>query len=296
MGDFMDGILLVNKEEGFTSRDMVNKVGNILGTKKIGHTGTLDPMATGVLVMCVGKCTKLVDIITSDYKEYVAGVRIGLLTDTLDITGNVIKTGKFDFSRDEIVDVINSMIGYYDQEVPIYSAVKINGRKLYEYARNNIEVILPKRRVHVKDISLVSDISYNSNYIEFSIRCVVSKGTYIRSLIRDISFKLGSVGIMSSLIRTKQGEFNITDCYSLKDIESGNYKFYPLIDYFSDIRKEMVSEELKKDILNGKIIDNIYNCDKILFVDSLGGILAIYSLYDKDSSKLKPYKMFGGIK
>ena len=156
----MDGIIVVNKEKGFTSRDMVNKVGKILGTKKIGHTGTLDPMATGVLVMCIGKCTSLVDMITSDYKEYVAGVRLGVLTDTLDTTGNVIDSNEVHYSRDEIVSALSSMTCEYYQEVPKYSAVKINGKKLYEYAREGIEIELPRRLVNIKSIELVSDIRY----------------------------------------------------------------------------------------------------------------------------------------
>ena len=220
----MDGIIVVNKEKDFTSRDMVNKVGKILGVKKIGHTGTLDPMATGVLVMCVGKCTSLVDVITSDYKEYVAGVRLGILTDTLDTTGNIIDSCVVNVSVDDIVSAVNSMIGEYYQEVPKYSAVKINGRKLYEYARDGIDIELPKRLVNIKEIKLISDVKYNDGFIDFSIRCLVSKGTYIRSLIRDIASKLGTIGVMSSLIRTRQGNFSIDDAYSIDDIMNGNYK------------------------------------------------------------------------
>lgn len=291
----MNGIIVVNKEEGFTSRDMVNKVGKILGTKKIGHTGTLDPMATGVLVMCVGKCTSLVDMITSDYKEYVAGVRLGILTDTLDITGNVIEKGSVDFSRDEIIGALNSMIGEYYQEVPIYSAVKIDGKKLYEYAREGIPVELPKRLVNIKEIELVSGIDYHDGFIDFSIRCLVSKGTYIRSLIRDIAFKLGSIGVMSSLVRTRQGDFSITDAYSISDIENGNYNLIDLGTYFKDKYKVKVDDDLRKSVLNGAILNNSYGVDEVLFVDG-DLVLALYRTYEKDSSKIKPYKMFGGIK
>ena len=291
----MNGIIIVNKEEGFTSRDMVNKVGKVLGTKKIGHTGTLDPMATGVLVMCVGKCTSLVDMITSDYKEYVAGVRLGILTDTLDITGNVIEKGSVDFSRDEIIGALNSMIGEYYQEVPIYSAVKIDGKKLYEYAREGISVELPKRLVNIKEIELVSDIYYRDGFIDFTIRCLVSKGTYIRSLIRDIASKLGSIGVMSSLIRTRQGDFSITDAYSISDIENGNYNLIDVGTYFKDKYKVKVDDDLRKSVLNGAILNNSYGVDEVLFVDG-DLVLALYRTYEKDNSKIKPYKMFGGIK
>ena len=293
---FIDGIIVVNKEKGFTSRDMVNKVGKILGTKKIGHTGTLDPMATGVLVMCLGKCTSLVDMITSDYKEYVAGVRLGILTDTLDTTGEVIDKSDVNYSRDDIIDSLSSMIGEYYQEVPKYSAVKINGKKLYEYAREGIDVELPKRLVNIKSIELVSDISYSDGYIDFTIKCLVSKGTYIRSLIRDIADKLDCYGVMSSLVRTRQGDFNINDSYSISDIESGNYNIINLGTFFKDKYKVIVDDDLKKDILNGKILKNIYGVDEVLFVDSDDLVLALYHVYDKDDSMIKPYKMFGGIK
>lgn len=292
----MDGIIVVNKEKGFTSRDMVNKVGKILGTKKIGHTGTLDPMAIGVLVMCIGKCTSLVDMITSDYKEYVAGVRLGILTDTLDTTGEVIDKCDVSYSRDDIIDSLNSMIGEYYQEVPKYSAVKINGKKLYEYAREGIDVELPKRLVNIKSIELVSDISYSDGYIDFTIKCLVSKGTYIRSLIRDIADKLGCYGVMSSLVRTRQGDFSINDSYSISDIESGNYNIINLGTFFKDKYKVIVDDDLEKDVLNGKILKNIYGVDEVLFVDSDDLVLALYHVYDKDDSMIKPYKMFGGIR
>ena len=292
----MDGIIVVNKEKYFTSRDMVNKVGKILGTKKIGHTGTLDPMATGVLVMCLGKCTSLVDMITSDYKEYVAGVRLGILTDTLDTTGNVIDKCDVSYSRDDIISALNSMIGEYYQEVPKYSAVKINGKKLYEYAREGIDVELPRRLVNIRSIELVSDISYSDGYIDFTIKCLVSKGTYIRSLIKDIADKLGCYGVMSSLVRTRQGDFSINDSYSISDIESGNYNIINLGTFFKDKYKVIVDDDLEKDVLNGKILKNIYGVDEVLFVDSDDLVLALYHVYDKDDSMIKPYKMFGGIK
>ena len=291
----MDGIIVVNKEKDFTSRDMVNKVGKILGTKKIGHTGTLDPMATGVLVMCLGKCTNLVDMITSDYKEYVAGVRLGILTDTLDITGNVLDEENVSFSSDEIKSILFSMVGEYEQEVPKYSAVKINGRKLYEYAREGIEVELPKRVVNIKSIELVSDIEYHDGFVDFTIKCLVSKGTYIRSLIRDIASKLGTFGVMTSLVRTRQGEFTIEESYSIDEIINGDYNIIDLGTFFKNVYKVKVDNSLRKSILNGAIIDNNYGVDEVLFVDH-DKVLALYRVYDKDSSKIKPYKMFGGIK
>lgn len=292
----MDGLLVVYKEKDCTSRDMVNEVGKILGTKKIGHTGTLDPMATGVLVMCIGKCTKLVDVITCDLKEYIAGVSLGVETDTLDTTGNIINRVNVDINKEQIVNVLNSMMGNYEQEVPIYSAVKINGKKLYEYARSGVDVKLPKREVFIKNIELISDVNYIDGTVNFKIKCLVSKGTYIRSLIRDIAYKLGTIGVMSSLERTRQGEFTINDAYSLEDIKNNNFKLINLRTYFKDMYTVKVDDDMKEKILNGSLLDNIYDCDRILFVDKNDLVLALYTIYDKDNNKIKPYKMFGGIK
>lgn len=291
----MDGIILVNKDKDYTSRDVVNKVGRILGTKKVGHTGTLDPMATGVLAICVGKATKLVDMITCDEKEYIAGVKLGILTDTLDVTGTIIDRYNKIVSKEEIISVLESMVGFYEQEVPIYSAVKVNGRKLYDYARCGISVDLPKRMVNIKEIELISDVVNDDGVINFTIRCLVSKGTYIRSLVRDIAYRLGTVGVMSMLCRTKQGCFKLADTYSLNQIENGNFEMISIRDYLSDMFTIKVDDNFRCDILNGKVLKNVHNRD-ILFVDGCDMVLAIYRVDENDSSKIKPYKMFGGVK
>ena len=162
----MNGIIVVNKEKGYTSRDVVNIVGKHLGTKKIGHTGTLDPIAEGVLVLVIGKYTKLTDYLTSEYKEYIAEFVLGYETDTLDNTGKIINTCEKKVSKEEIEKVVNSFCGKYNQEVPKYSAVKINGKKLYEYARENIEVKLPKREVEISNIELIDSIEYCNKNIK----------------------------------------------------------------------------------------------------------------------------------
>ena len=213
----MNGILILNKENGITSAEELNKVKRILGEKKIGHTGTLDPMATGVLVVLLGKCTKLSDVITSLTKEYIATVKIGIKTDTLDITGNILEQRKEMLEKDTLSNVINSFKKTYEQEVPSYSSVRIDGKHLYEYAREGIEVELPKRKVTIHEIELL-EIKED----EFTFKCLVSKGTYIRSLIRDICDELGIIGTMSALERTKQGVFEIKDSYSMEDIEKIN--------------------------------------------------------------------------
>ena len=289
----MDGILLIDKDKGCTSRDVVNQLVKKLDTKKIGHTGTLDPIATGVLVVCVGRATKLVDLLTAQDKEYIASVSLGVLTDTLDSDGNIIKEEDVSLTDDQIISAINSMKGSYDQTVPIYSAVKINGKKLYEYAREGIDVELPKRNITIYDISLVSNIERINNRINFKIKCRVSKGTYIRSLINDIAIKLNTIGIMTYLRRTKQGNFSIDDCLSVIDVSKES--IIPVINILDNILHITVNDTLKKDILNGKIIDDIYNVDRVLFVDKDNKALAIYHKYEKENKKLKPEIMLGGI-
>lgn len=288
----MDGILVVNKCEGYTSRDIVNKVSKILNIKKIGHTGTLDPMATGVLVLCIGKATKLVEILTSDEKEYVAEITLGIKTDTLDVTGNVLENCDAIICKEKIIEVLKSMIGSYEQEVPIYSAVKIHGKKLYEYARNNEIVELPRRTVEIKKLSLVDDVHYRDNKTIFKIACVVSKGTYIRSLASDIASNLKTVGIMSKLERIKQGNFTIEESYSLEDIENGNYKLLNISDCLKNYTNIIADDTLIKKIKNGTILNKIYSQDIIVFKDKDNQVLAIYKTYEKDNSKIKPWKIF----
>lgn len=247
-------ILVVNKDKDYTSRDIVNKLSKILNNKKIGHTGTLDPMATGVLVCLTGKYTKLVDLIISLEKEYVAEIKLGIKTDTLDITGNILdKCEVKQFDREEIEKVLKSFIGKSEQVVPKYSAVSINGKRLYEYARNNEEVELPKRMIEIKNIEL---IDYSNDLIKFKV--LVSKGTYIRSLIEDICKKLNTYGTMNSLIRTKQGSFIIENSYSLNDIENNNYISKKLEEVL-DLKIVELNNDLYKKVINGNKLSLEYN-------------------------------------
>ena len=280
--------LIVDKPEGYTSRDVVNIIGKKFKTKKVGHTGTLDPIATGVLVICVNKATKIAELLTSLDKEYVAEFTFGLLTDTLDNTGNILKEEKALIKKEDIELSLKQMIGIYDQEVPIYSAVKVNGKKLYEYARNNEKVELPKHKVEIKELELL-DIKYENDKTIIKVRCFVSKGTYIRSLGYDIAKKVGSIAIMSSLRRVKQGKFDIKDSYTLEQIENNQYKTLDILDVL-DYNKVEIEEELYKKIINGANIDNIYNEDIILFTYNNQAI-SIYRTYEKDNKKLKPWKM-----
>ena len=163
----MNGIIVVNKEKGYTSRDVVNIVGKYFGTKKIGHTGTLDPLACGVLVLCIGKGLKLVEMLTNHDKEYIAKVKLGIETDTLDVTGNVINEKEVpNLTKEDIEKVLSEFLGHIKQQVPIFSAIKVNGKKLYEYARNGEEVTLPVKEVDIYNLELISDITDNTFYIK----------------------------------------------------------------------------------------------------------------------------------
>ena len=266
----MNGIILVNKPKDLTSRDVVNKVSKILKTKKIGHNGTLDPLATGVLVLCVGKATKLNQELTSKYKEYIAEVTLGIETDTLDITGKILQEDQSKVSQLQLEKTLAKFKTTYMQEVPAYSAVKVNGKKLYEYARNGEQVTLPKKEVTIKEIEL---LSFEEK--KFTFKCLVSKGTYIRSLIRDILKELKVIGCMSNLIRTKQGKFNIEDAYSIDEIENNRYSIISIKDALS-AEAEVVDDEMKFKIINGQKLDLVRTKD-ILFLDKEGNALALYT-------------------
>lgn len=282
----MDGILVINKPKGITSRDVVNKVCKLFNTKKVGHTGTLDPIATGVLILCVGKATKLVEVLTSNDKEYIAEVKLGILTDTLDTDGNILKEEKCNITEKQLNEVLNSFKKEYEQTVPIYSAVKINGKKLYEYARNNEEINLPSRKVEIKEINL---LEFKEDSYKF--RVLVSKGTYIRSLIKDINDKLGIIGSMSNLTRTNQGKFDINESYSIEDIENKNFKLLSITDVLKDKNCVTIDDNLFNVIKNGTLIDNVYSSNIITFIYN-DEVIAMYKVYDKDNTKMKPYKMF----
>lgn len=265
----MNGIILVNKPKGITSRDVVNYISKTLDIKKIGHNGTLDPLAEGVLVICLGKYTKLNEILSSEEKEYIAEVKLGYFTDTLDITGTVLGEGEVNLTLENLKSVFDNFPRRYLQEVPKYSAVKVKGKKLYEYAREGIDVELPKKEVLIKELEL---LSFEGD--TFTFKTMVSKGTYIRSLIRDLLLMAGVIGTMSNLTRTKQGKFTLEEACSLEDIEKGNYKLLKVKD-ISNIQTVIIDNMLKKKVLNGaKIIGNYPN--RVLFVDETGTELAIY--------------------
>ena len=289
----MHGILIIDKEKGYTSRDVVNIVSKKLNTRKIGHTGTLDPIATGVLVLCIGDATKVVELLTSDDKEYIAEVTLGIETNTLDITGEVInKIDKY-ISKEEIKKVLENYNKEYMQEVPLYSAIRVNGERLYDYAFDNVKekVLpdeLPKRKVKIENIKLVSDIEYIDSLIKFSFSCKVSKGTYIRSLIRDIAHSLNTIGVMSNLRRTRQGNFKIEDAIKIDELKE-NIKLTKMIDVLTKYKRIDMDSNLYFKVNNGQVLENRYDEDEILFVYNNEPIF-LYKKDEKDSSKIRPWK------
>ena len=285
----MNGIIVINKPKDYTSRDIVNIVSKKLNTKKVGHTGTLDPLATGVLVLPIGRALKVSELLTSDTEEYIAEVILGYETDMLDITGTEIKRNIPSVTKEELLKVLKSYIGKYNQEVPLYSAVKVGGRKLYEYARSGTPVIPPSKEVEVYSLELISDLKHIKGAVEFTIRCEVSKGTYIRSLIRDIAYSLNTYGTMKNLIRTRQGIFTLKDAYTLKDIEENNYKLLSIKECLPNIKTTVIEEPLLTKVKNGMVLDKFFKENMSLLLDKEGKEIAIYIA--SGDNKVKPYKM-----
>ena len=277
------GVIVVNKEKDMTSFDVVNEISHLFGIKKVGHTGTLDPLAEGVLIVCIGKATKIVELLTAKDKEYIAGVKLGVKTDTYDITGNILDTKEV-INTDALEEVIKTFKKTYNQEVPIYSAVKVDGKKLYEYARNNKKVELPKKEVTIKEIEIL-----DRNKDTFTIKTLVSKGTYIRSLINDIGNSLNTYATMTSLIRTKQGKVTINEAYKLNDIKNNNFKYYK-IEEVLEYPIIKVDDEIEFKISNGVKLLDIYNIeDKVIFINNKNKLLGIY---EKVNEELKVWKNF----
>lgn len=275
-------VLYINKPKDCTSFDVVNIISKLFGIKRVGHTGTLDPMATGVLIVTVGKATKIVELLTAKDKEYIAGVELGIKTDTYDNTGKVLEKKEVPNNL-SIEETLNSFKKTYLQEVPIYSAVKVDGKKLYDYARNNKEVTLPKKEVTIKEIELLEK---NNN--TFTIKTLVTKGCYIRSLINDIGNELNTGAIMTSLIRTKQGNISIEETNTLEEIKNNKYKLHT-IEEVLDYPTIEVDNELEFKIKNGVVLDNNWNIkDKVLFKNN-NKLLGIYEVYN---NKLKVWKNF----
>ena len=216
----MDGIINIYKEKGFTSHDVVAKLRGILRTKKIGHTGTLDPEAEGVLPVCIGTATRLCDMLTDKIKEYRAVIRFGVATDTEDMTGQIIQELPVEMGEQELRDILPKFLGTYDQIPPMYSAIKIEGKKLYELAREGKTIERKGRPVTIHQIELHSVLLDENNHLsEAEITVTGGKGTYIRSLCRDIGEALGTCACMKSLLRTRSGNSFLQDSLTLSEVE-----------------------------------------------------------------------------
>lgn len=277
------GVIAVNKEQGVTSFDVVNDICHIFGIKKVGHTGTLDPLAEGVLIIAIGKATKIVELLTAEDKEYIATVKLGLKTDTYDITGKIVGTKEIP-KNINLEEVLATYQKTYLQEVPIYSAVKVAGKKLYEYARGNKNVELPKKDVTIKEIDLLERDDET-----FKFKALVSKGTYIRSLINDIGNSLNTYATMTSLLRTKQGKVKLEDTYFIEDIKNNNYKISKIEDVL-DYPIISVNKELEFKISNGqKIVNNWNITSKVIFKNEAKQLLGIY---EAEGNLLKVWKNF----
>lgn len=275
----MNGFILVNKKKDMTSRDVVNILTKILNTKKIGHTGTLDPFAEGILLIAVNKGLKVVKLLNYKDKEYIAKVKLGIKTDTLDMTGNILEEKKEELNKEELLEVLKSFIGEYSYEVPIYSAIKVNGKKLYEYARNNQKVELPIKNSYIYDIKL---IDFKDNSFTFSVK--VSNGTYIRALVRDISKKLNKLMTLEELTRTKVDNLLIENSYTLEDIKNNNFKLLKINDLLNYKEVEL-SRDLEDKVLNGNKIKLEEKEDNILFIKEKEEI-AVYTREECDIFKV----------
>jgi len=271
-----NGVLFINKPSNMTSRDVVNKISKIYQTKKVGHTGTLDPLATGVLIVCLGSYTKLVNMLTSKEKTYETTMRLGLCTETGDITGEVIEEEESKVTKETIENTFISFPREYDQQVPIYSAVKINGKKLYEYARNNEKVQLPTRHIKISDLELL-DIKGK----DITFRTTVSKGTYIRSLIADLSKEMGEIATMTSLTRLAQGNYELSECWDLEQITKDT-PLKKLSDLYPYIHYEISDQDYKK-IQNGNTLSLSIEDDYVILTYQNKPI----ALYQKEDSEYK---------
>ena len=253
----MDGILVIRKEKGYTSHDVVAKLRGILHMKKIGHTGTLDPAAEGVLPVALGRGTRLVELLTEKEKTYEAVLRLGVSTDTQDMTGTILSEKPVTVTEEEVRETVASFVGEQMQVPPMYSAIKINGKKLYELARQGKEVERKARKVTIYEIKVLS-IDFSEN--EFTMEVSCSKGTYIRTLCKDIGEFLGCGAAMKTLVRTRVSEFFLEQALTLGQIEQavkeGKIQDYliPIDAMFSDLKDCVVSDEALRLLLNGNCI------------------------------------------
>ena len=244
------GVVVINKPTDWTSFDVVNKIKRLIGLSRVGHLGTLDPMATGVLLVTIGKATKLFDIMQEKKKTYVATFHFGEETDTLDSTGKITNSNNKIVTRKEIEAILNTFVGEISQIPPKYSAKSVNGVRAYTLARKNEDFVLPAKVVKIYELKI---IDFNDNILTLEITC--GSGTYIRALGRDIAYKLNTYATMISLVRTKVGKFDLNQSIDIKSLTKDNIENYILpIDSVLDYNKIELSDINTKKILNGQTI------------------------------------------
>lgn len=295
-----NGIINVYKEAGFTSHDVVAKLRGILKQKKIGHTGTLDPDAVGVLPVCLGSGTKLCDMLTDKSKEYCAVLLLGCESDTQDITGKITNQTEVTVTEEEVTEAIMSFVGEYDQIPPMYSALKVDGKKLYELAREGKEIERKARRVQIHSITIEQ---IQLPHITMRVAC--SKGTYIRTLCHDIGRKLGCGGVMAKLERTRVGEFQVEKAWKLAQIEQfrddGTLQEHilPVESVFTDYPKVTVNKKFQKLIDNGNSFYRKMTCEskkyqsqqQVRVYNEDGRFYGIFEFREKED-RFYPVKMF----
>jgi tRNA pseudouridine55 synthase len=300
----MEGILPLFKPAGMTSHDCVFKLRKILRTKKVGHTGTLDPDVTGVLPICVGKATKIAEYITDSGKAYEGEVTLGFTTTTEDASGEKVEEKPVDrtLTKKEIESVLQSLVGEIEQTPPMYSAVKVNGKKLYEYARKGIEVERPTRKVMIYSIELLDDRNaYEGELVSFKFRVSCSKGTYIRTLAVTIGEKLGFPAHMSSLVRIQSASFSLDDCFTFEQLEEMALEekleaaLFPLEAGISYLPKYRINDKVAEKVKNGALLPVPQELEgvegPIVAETEDGKALAIYRVHPSKAGMMKPDKV-----
>ncbi|KOF10459.1 tRNA pseudouridine synthase B [Planococcus glaciei] len=300
----MNGVLPLWKEKGMTSHDCVFKLRKILKTKKVGHTGTLDPDVDGVLPICIGTATKVAEYITDQGKTYEAEVTIGYSTETEDASGATVDADESEkhLNRNDLLKALESLTGEIKQIPPMYSAVKVNGKKLYEYARQGIQVERPERIVRIDSIELLDEqTEWSGKELKFSIRIQCGKGTYIRTLAVQIGEALGYPAHMSKLTRTESGKFAAKDCVTLAEVaelaQNGDISsvLKPLSYGLSNFPFAEIDQKDIFAIKNGQVLDKhpLLEAENFLVLTVNGQPLALYKKHPERADKMKPEKMFG---
>ena len=270
----MDGLILIDKQVGATSYDAVRLVKRIFNTNKVGHCGTLDPFASGLLIVGINQATKVMTFLEHDYKEYEATIKFGVATDSYDTEGKVVEEKEvINYNDEQINEVLASFVGEITQTPPVFSSIHVDGKKLYEYARNNIEVEVPSRNVFIHDIRLLEN---NKDSIRIYVKC--SRGTYIRSLGVDIAKKLNNVGHLSALRRLSIGNVSVDMANSYEDLEQGNVNLISIKDALSYKKLYISDPKILKRVYNGQdIILKNETEDRIIIIDNEKEI----AIYDK---------------